>query len=60
MTALIMFWIIAIASLIATIKYKKPLLLSVPFVAMGFYMIIEIARVPLPFWETVQMIFEFR
>ncbi|MFB4163299.1 hypothetical protein ACE1TI_05550 [Alteribacillus sp. JSM 102045] len=60
MIAIILFWVIAIASLIATIKYKKPLLLTVPFAAIGFYLIIEIARVPMPFWETVQMIFEFR
>ncbi|WP_059104334.1 hypothetical protein [Shouchella shacheensis] len=60
MIALILFWGISIASVIATIKWKKPLLLTVPFAAMGLYMVVEMARVPLPFWETVQMVFDLK
>ncbi|SDI03772.1 hypothetical protein SAMN05192534_11925 [Alteribacillus persepolensis] len=60
MTILVMFWAVALVSLIAALKWKKPLLLTVPFAAMGLYMFVEIIKVPMPFWETVQMIFDLR
>ncbi len=57
MTALILFWVVMLGSLAAAWKMKKPALLLMPFLAIGTYMVIEIAKVPLPFWETVQLIF---
>ncbi|MDQ0297840.1 hypothetical protein J2S78_000248 [Salibacterium salarium] len=60
MPILILFWALAIASIIGMIKWKKPLLLTVPFAAMGLYLLVQVIMVPLPFWETVQMIFGLR
>ncbi|MFZ4451810.1 hypothetical protein [Salibacterium aidingense] len=60
MAILISFWVLAIASIVGMIKWKKPLLLTVPFAAMGIYLLIQIIMVPLPFWDTIQMIFGLR
>ncbi|MGY4688429.1 hypothetical protein [Salibacterium sp. K-3] len=60
MGILIAFWVLAIASIVGMIKWKKPLLLTVPFAAMGLYVLVQIILVPLPFWETVQMIIGMR
>ncbi|PYZ95230.1 hypothetical protein CR194_06870 [Salipaludibacillus keqinensis] len=60
MSTLIIFWIFAIVTVVLTIKYKKPILLMLPFFAMGAYLVIQIALVPLPFMETVRFIFSLR
>ncbi|RSL29677.1 hypothetical protein D7Z54_30035 [Salibacterium salarium] len=60
MPILIIFWSLAILSIIGMIKWKKPLLLTVPFAAMGLYFLVQVIMVPLPFWDTVQMIFGLR
>ncbi|MFB5662726.1 hypothetical protein [Alteribacillus sp. HJP-4] len=60
MTALIIFWVMAAAGIFITIKYKKPLFLLSPFAAMAVYMVIAMAMVPLPFWETVQFVFSLK
>lgn len=60
MWILIGFWIIALLAVIGTIKYRKPLLLTVPFFAMLGFLVIQIAMVPMPFWETVRFVFSLR
>ncbi|SDO10847.1 hypothetical protein [Alkalicoccus daliensis] len=60
MWILISFWVIALAAVIATIKYRKPLLLTVPFFAMLGFLVVQIAMVPMPFWETVRFVFSLR
>ncbi|WP_240376140.1 hypothetical protein [Bacillus piscicola] len=60
MLLLIIFWIIALGSVIATIKWKKPLLLTVPIALLACFVVVEIIRVPMPFWKTVQFIFDLR
>ncbi|WP_018923157.1 hypothetical protein [Salsuginibacillus kocurii] len=60
MGVLIVFWIFAITTVVLTIKYKKPIFLMLPFFAMGIYLVIQIAMVPMPFWETVRFIFDLR
>ncbi|SES32298.1 hypothetical protein [Salipaludibacillus aurantiacus] len=60
MAALIIFWIFAAATVALTIKFRKPVLLTLPFLAMGVYLVIQIAMVPMPFMETVRFIFDLR
>ncbi|MBB5172380.1 hypothetical protein [Texcoconibacillus texcoconensis] len=60
MGTLIVFWVFAIATVVLTIKYKKPILLTLPFFAMGIYLVIQIALVPMPFWDTVRFIFSLQ
>ncbi|SFM19637.1 hypothetical protein [Salibacterium qingdaonense] len=60
MGILIGFWILAIAAIIGMLKWKKPLLLAVPFAAMGLYVAVQIIMVPLPLWETIEMIIGMR
>ncbi|WP_169737882.1 hypothetical protein [Alkalihalobacterium bogoriense] len=54
------FLLITIASIIFAFKRKKPLLLSLPFVAIFVYMIVQIILVPMPFFDTVKFIFSLR
>ncbi|MFD2707040.1 hypothetical protein [Salibacterium lacus] len=60
MGILIGFWVLAIAAIIGMLKWKKPILLAAPFAAMGVYIVIQIVMVPLPLWETIQMIMGMR
>ncbi|WP_179295645.1 hypothetical protein [Bacillus sp. FJAT-45350] len=54
------FLLITVLSLVITFWKKKPIALTAPFVLMGVYMIVQIAMVPLPFFETVKFIFSLR
>ncbi|QDI93193.1 hypothetical protein EPH95_17045 [Salicibibacter halophilus] len=58
--ALVIFWAIVLASIVFMVKKKQPLFLGVPILALGVYIFIEILRVPLPFTETVQFIFDLQ
>ncbi|SFQ27476.1 hypothetical protein [Salibacterium halotolerans] len=60
MAILIAFWILAIAAIAGMLKWKKPILLAAPFAAMGLYVAVQIILVPLPLWETIQMIMGMR
>ncbi|MYL33674.1 hypothetical protein GLW08_19115 [Pontibacillus yanchengensis] len=60
-----MLWIIGFAlvtilSVVFALKNKRPLWLVVPFASILAFMFVKIAMVPLPFWETVQFIFNLR
>ncbi|ARK32735.1 hypothetical protein [Halalkalibacter krulwichiae] len=55
-----LFLLITVASLIFAFRLKKPLLLSLPFVSIFAYMIVQIAMVPLGFFETIKFIFQLR
>lgn len=50
----------AIVCLIFTIKKRKGVYLLVPIALMGIYFVIEIARVPLGFVETIELIFNLK
>ncbi|KHF38753.1 hypothetical protein [Halalkalibacter okhensis] len=57
---LYVFLIILLLSIIFTFRLKKPLLLSVPFVSIFIYLIVQIAMVPLGFFETIRFIMGLR
>ncbi|TWI59803.1 hypothetical protein [Halalkalibacter nanhaiisediminis] len=54
------FLAITVLSIIFAFRLKKPLLLSVPFVAIFGFMMIQVAMVPLGFFETIRFIFSLR
>ncbi|PRO65364.1 hypothetical protein [Alkalicoccus urumqiensis] len=60
MWILILFWVLAAAAVWATFKYRKPILLTVPFFAMFLFVIVQMAMVPLPFMDTVRFVFNLR
>ncbi|MHC8523583.1 hypothetical protein ACPJHQ_23595 [Rossellomorea sp. H39__3] len=43
-----------------TIRKKKIFYLAIPFMALFAFLIIQIAMVPAPFFETVKFIFSLR
>jgi hypothetical protein len=43
-----------------TIRKKKAFYLAIPFVALFAFLVIQIAMVPAPFFETVKFIFSLR
>ncbi|MFC0471723.1 hypothetical protein ACFFHM_14775 [Halalkalibacter kiskunsagensis] len=57
---LYVFLLITFLSIVFAFRLKKPLLMSVPFVSIFAYMIVQIAMVPLGFFETVKFIFGLR
>lgn len=54
------FVVIVLLSVFFTFKLKKPGLLLVPIGAMGLYIVVQIAMVPLGFFETLKFIFSLR
>ncbi|WP_175990033.1 hypothetical protein [Bacillus sp. Marseille-Q1617] len=48
------------ASIVFAIKKKKAVFLVLPFLSMFVYFIVQIALVPMPFFETVKFIFSLR
>jgi hypothetical protein len=48
------------ASIVFAIKKKRAVFLVLPFLTMFVYFIIQIALVPMPFFETVKFIFSLR
>ncbi len=52
--------VVAIISLVLTIKKRRGVYLLFPIALMGIYFIVEIARVPLGFVETVELIFNLK
>jgi hypothetical protein len=57
---LYVFLLITLLSIIFAFRLKKPLIMSVPFVSIFAYMVVQIAMVPLGFIETVKFIFGLR
>ncbi|WP_332698876.1 hypothetical protein [Halalkalibacter lacteus] len=57
---LYVFLLITLLSIVFAFRLKKPLVMSVPFVSIFAYMLIQIAMVPLGFFETVKFIFGLR
>jgi hypothetical protein len=57
---LYVFLLITLLSIIFALRLKKPLIMSVPFVSIFAYMVVQIAMVPLGFFETVKFIFGLR
>ncbi|WP_017756574.1 hypothetical protein [Calidifontibacillus oryziterrae] len=60
MFLVILYGIITVLCVFFAIKKQKLALLSVPFLGIFGYLFIKILMVPLPFWETVQFIFDLR
>ena len=54
------FAIITIVSVFLALKLKKKRLFALPILAIGCFFIIEVIKVPLPFWETMQLIFDLK
>ncbi|KGX91918.1 membrane protein [Pontibacillus halophilus JSM 076056 = DSM 19796] len=49
--------IVTVISVVLALNKRKPVFFAVPIMALLTIGIIKIALVPLPFWETVQFIF---
>ncbi|WP_347862362.1 hypothetical protein U0355_04090 [Salimicrobium sp. PL1-032A] len=60
MELVIGFVVLTILSVWFGLKKAKPSLLAAPFLALIGFVIVKIAMVPLPFWETVSFIFDLR
>jgi hypothetical protein len=56
----ILFLLITGASIVFAVKKKRAVFLVLPFLSMFIYFIIQIALVPMPFFETVKFIFSLR
>ena len=54
------FLLLTVICLFFTFKLKKPILLTVPFASIFVYLIVQIALVPMPFFETIKFIFSLR
>ncbi|WP_019412785.1 hypothetical protein [Paenisporosarcina sp. TG20] len=54
------FAIITIVSVFLALKLKKKWLFALPLLAVGSLLLVEIIKVPLPLWETIQFIFNLR
>ncbi|PBB05651.1 MULTISPECIES: hypothetical protein [Salimicrobium] len=54
------FVLLTIVSVVLGLKKGKALYLTFPFVALAGFVLVKIAMVPLPFWETVSFIFDLR
>lgn len=57
---LYVFLFITLLSIVFAFRLKKPLIMSVPFLAIFLFMIVQIAMVPLGFFETIRFIFGLR
>ncbi|BAB07464.1 hypothetical protein P4637_02650 [Halalkalibacterium halodurans] len=55
-----LFLLLIVASIFACIRYKRPLFLTVPFAGILLVMIVQIAMVPMGFFETIRFIFSLR
>ncbi|MEW9500484.1 hypothetical protein [Jeotgalibacillus marinus] len=54
------FAMITIASVFLALKLRKKWLFTLPLLAVGCFMLIEIIKVPLPFGETIKFIFDLK
>lgn len=54
------FLFITVCSLFFTFRLKKPILLTVPFFSIFIYLIVQIAMVPMGFFETIKFILSLR
>lgn len=60
MLLVILYGIITVLCVFFAIRKQKLALLSVPFAGIFGYLVIKIAMVPMPFWDTVQFILDLR
>ncbi|WP_201714448.1 hypothetical protein [Rossellomorea arthrocnemi] len=56
----IAFLLITGGSIILALKKKRAFFLTIPFVSLFIYFIVQIAIVPVPFFETVKFIFSLK
>lgn len=52
--------ILTVVSVFLALKLKKKRLLLTPLLGVGALIIIEIMKVPMPFWDTITFIFDLR
>ncbi|ASF40810.1 hypothetical protein CEH05_17270 [Halobacillus halophilus] len=52
--------LITILSVVMALKKKRPILFALPIASIFVIAVVKIMMVPLPFWETVQFIFNLR
>ncbi|SFE61058.1 hypothetical protein [Alteribacillus iranensis] len=60
MVLLIIFWVVVLACIVAAVKKKRALFLTLPIALMGVYVFVEIARLPMPIWDAIQLILNLR
>ncbi|MCA1010809.1 hypothetical protein [Halobacillus halophilus] len=51
---------ITIFSVVMALRKKRPVLFALPIASIIVIAVVKIMMVPLPFWETVQFIFNLR
>lgn len=54
------FILLTLASLTYALVKKRFIFLTVPIIAMAFYMVVKVIMVPLPLGETLKFIFGLR
>ncbi|PPA69768.1 hypothetical protein [Jeotgalibacillus proteolyticus] len=54
------FAIITAVSVVLGLRLKKKRWFALPFAVLAGYLLIEIIKVPLPFWDTITFIFDLR
>ncbi|KHE71682.1 hypothetical protein [Halobacillus sp. BBL2006] len=52
--------IVTVCSVVFALKKKRPIFFALPLVAILAVAVVKIAMVPMPFWETIQFIFDLR
>ncbi|RNA67463.1 hypothetical protein EBO34_12050 [Alteribacter keqinensis] len=60
MFTVILFFLIIVVSIYLTVKKQRPLFLALPVVVIIGFMVIQVAMVPAPFFETVRFIFSLQ
>ncbi|MGP4059093.1 hypothetical protein [Halobacillus sp. H74] len=52
--------VITVLSVVLALKKKRPIFFALPIIALFAVTLTKIIMVPMPFWETVQFIFDLR
>ncbi|WP_226581260.1 hypothetical protein [Halobacillus litoralis] len=52
--------VVTVLSVVFALRKKKPFFLVMPIAALFIVGLVKIAMVPMPFWDTVQFIFNLR
>lgn len=52
--------IVTVLSVFFALKKRKPILFAVPLASVLAVAFVKIAMVPMPFWDTIQFIFDLR
>lgn len=57
MSVLILLLLITAVCLFLGLRYKRSIFLTIPFLSIFVYFVVQIAMVPVPFMDTIKFIF---